>query len=94
MIDDTDPLVTAVRTGSREHALVALRDAIAARMTTAPHREFAALARRLERVLADLEGVAPHDDSGDPAAELRKRRFDRRASIAAAAEAQSARVQR
>jgi hypothetical protein len=52
-----DRLIAACRDGDRLQALEALRDGVAERMQSAPAREYAALARRMQAILCEIDEV-------------------------------------
>lgn len=71
-----------VKSGSRREALEALRDRYAAEIDAGPPaRDLAAVGRRLEAVLAELDSLKETND-GDLANELDRRRLAKQGGVA------------
>jgi hypothetical protein len=75
-------LVAAAASGSRLHALEALRDVLARSISEADPDKRAPLAARLTDVLEQLEQLAPSAKAGDPVDEIARRRTSRGAGTA------------
>lgn len=71
-----------VREGHRGRSLEALRDFYASRIVGASDKDAAVLGRRLEVVIAELEGLKGSDDGDTLEDELERRRMVRQGGVA------------